>query len=587
MTTKPFIIWTLRRTGGTNFTTWLSKLTGLKSPEHEPFNLDRQYGYVSKKFLETKNYEQLKEEISKILEEPQIIKHCVETVPEEVSYALAEVACKVGYAHLFLYRKDSTNRLLSLYFAEHTGIWGPNMKKEIPKEIFDKPIPIQELIDQEKRDRFQIYAIFTFLKELNSKVFSISFEDIYQIDEGIAFEKCYKIIKELGIAKDEEQLKKEFRSLREQGYQGTREYYKELKGSEELSKKIQELPPFSLEEESRRLDVFTFKLKPDIEYINSLGYVSFPDGEIKRLYDRRWILQYAPKEGVGAELGVYRGHFAEILVRELKPKRIYLVDGWRKFGEKFSWGQNSPYTGFGKLTTKYALEETKLRMLHYLDHSNVVIVEGLIEDFLKLVPEKLDWVYLDSSHSYEATLRELKLISLVLKPDGVIMGDDFKPDPTHQHHGVFRAIHEFIKDGEWRLIACGPAGQWCLKRVYSISIKYPLNVLGEIDNRFVEVLFIDQKPQVFERDKRFSIGGVVILKKEFNQTNFKILAQDAEGEKDVKWFINSPYYANLYPENPNAQKARFLAENLIIKEAIKFYLVDLKNNERALLFEIT
>lgn len=35
---KPFIIWTLQRTGGTNLAQRLVELSGLKGAQHEPFN---------------------------------------------------------------------------------------------------------------------------------------------------------------------------------------------------------------------------------------------------------------------------------------------------------------------------------------------------------------------------------------------------------------------------------------------------------------------------------------------------------------------------------------------------------------------
>jgi hypothetical protein len=77
---------------------------------------------------------------------------------------------------------------------------------------------------------------------------------------------------------------------------------------------------------------------------------------------------------------------------------------------------------------------------------------------------KLDFVYLDTSHSYKSTFSELKKIDLILKKSGVVMGDDWTPDPNHVHHGVFKAVQDFISLYEYEIVAAGPAGQFCLRR---------------------------------------------------------------------------------------------------------------------------
>ncbi len=45
---RPFIIWTLQRTGGTNLTVRLVELSGLESFPHEPFNIERIHGHITK-----------------------------------------------------------------------------------------------------------------------------------------------------------------------------------------------------------------------------------------------------------------------------------------------------------------------------------------------------------------------------------------------------------------------------------------------------------------------------------------------------------------------------------------------------------
>jgi hypothetical protein len=63
-----------------------------------------------------------------------------------------------------------------------------------------------------------------------------------------------------------------------------------------------------------------------------------------------------------------------------------------------------------------------------------------------------DWVYIDTLHFYEHTRDELALLKTKVKVDGVIAGDDWLPDPSHRHHGVCRAVTEFVQAEPYELI---------------------------------------------------------------------------------------------------------------------------------------
>src|SRR5262249_5136029 len=67
---------------------------------------------------------------------------------------------------------------------------------------------------------------------------------------------------------------------------------------------------------------------------------SFPKEELDRLSKRAWILEYVGPNTTGAEIGVFRGHFSEIIFSKVKPQKLYLVDLWTKGGERFNWGDD-------------------------------------------------------------------------------------------------------------------------------------------------------------------------------------------------------------------------------------------------------
>ncbi len=187
----------------------------------------------------------------------------------------------------------------------------------------------------------------------------------------------------------------------------------------------------------------------------------FPENELKRLNERKWILNYLPKNSVGMEIGVFRGHFSEVIAQIVRPKVLYLVDPWTKLGETFGW--RTSYANFNTLPTCVAKDEAIARMEKF-DWVKVVIVEDFSQNFLSSFAGTVDWVYLDSSHEYRQTYTELCLIDRVICRNGLIVGDDWAPDISHKHHGVFRAVNDFVKSHDYQFITAGLAGQWCIRR---------------------------------------------------------------------------------------------------------------------------
>jgi hypothetical protein len=164
-----------------------------------------------------------------------------------------------------------------------------------------------------------------------------------------------------------------------------------------------------------------------------------------RAAKRAFMADYVRKNGVGAELGVFWGHFSEVIVEHFKPKKLYLVDCWDlKFGEFFpKWGDGAN-TDNGRLTTAETLRDVRDLMAPYGDR--VEVRRQFVADFLSEMPDGyFDWVYLDTTHSYENTLSELRMIRPKLKPGGVLLGDDFHKNPE-THPGVQRAVREFADE---------------------------------------------------------------------------------------------------------------------------------------------
>jgi Methyltransferase domain len=173
----------------------------------------------------------------------------------------------------------------------------------------------------------------------------------------------------------------------------------------------------------------------------------------------RFAEKHLPKGGVGAELGVHKGYFTEVLLASTKPTKLHLVDPWYLGGPEWTWGRGNRSTVDG---LRRVLDVTRAALAA---GQAVVHVSGDLE-FLQALPDNsLDWAYIDTTHAYEHTRLELALLQTKVKPSGVIAGDDWRSDPSHRHHGVCKAVREFVAAGAY-VIAHGSDedNQWAIRR---------------------------------------------------------------------------------------------------------------------------
>jgi hypothetical protein len=183
--------------------------------------------------------------------------------------------------------------------------------------------------------------------------------------------------------------------------------------------------------------------------------------ESTRSEKRAYLSKFVVKGGVGAELGVFWGHFSEVIIREFQPRTLYLVDLWDLQGESFDI--EGRFTDFGRMRTSECYAHVQQIAAR---HPGVVhVVKEDASAFLsRYEGEPFDWVYIDTSHKYDDTLRELSLIAERLKPGGVILGDDWIADPDHRHYEVVRAVHSFVRATDFEIVEAGRGHQFVLRR---------------------------------------------------------------------------------------------------------------------------
>jgi hypothetical protein len=160
---------------------------------------------------------------------------------------------------------------------------------------------------------------------------------------------------------------------------------------------------------------------------------------LKILLNRDAFLKHMPKGGVCAEIGVDRGEFSEQILQILMPQKLYLID---------AWGDPNRYTD--------ALKDLVRQKFKAEIQSGLIELKiGFSTEVLKTWPDQsLDWVYVDTDHTYQTTRAELNLLQSKMKTNGIIAGHDYSVGnwTSNFRYGVIEAVHEFCRNENWEII---------------------------------------------------------------------------------------------------------------------------------------
>ena len=135
---------------------------------------------------------------------------------------------------------------------------------------------------------------------------------------------------------------------------------------------------------------------------------------------------------VGAEAGVYAGDNAVNILSSIpNVKRLYLIDPYKT--DYWVWK-----TSFLKTLPK--AKQTAFRQLTRFKERVIWIYE---EFEASLIPEPLDFIYIDGCHSYESVKHDIREAEEIVKHGGVIGGHDYYPNGVNEHRfGVGCAVRE-------------------------------------------------------------------------------------------------------------------------------------------------
>jgi hypothetical protein len=168
---------------------------------------------------------------------------------------------------------------------------------------------------------------------------------------------------------------------------------------------------------------------------------------IQELPDRSALAGLLPPQGIGCELGVWRGDHAEDLLRRARPRLLHLVDNW-------SWPQGlDPAAEAARISARFASDIAAGRVrVHTMSFA----------DFLSSLP---DWVYVDGAHTYADVSRDVWQAWPKIRVGGILCGHDFAIRPQMWGTGVCRAVLELIQNRMGTLLALTNEnlGDWVMR----------------------------------------------------------------------------------------------------------------------------
>lgn len=169
--------------------------------------------------------------------------------------------------------------------------------------------------------------------------------------------------------------------------------------------------------------------------------------DIGQVASRKDIMKALPRGLVGAEVGVWRGTFSQVILKYCCPKILYLFDNWFEGTDKGTYAYDEP------IKCLHAVRGMMVRNRRAIIAGVLRPLCGLSPAVSALLPdEHLDFVYIDASHDYESHKADLAAWVPKVRPGGLIACHDYNMEGcseafwNRQAWGVGRAVREYCAE---------------------------------------------------------------------------------------------------------------------------------------------
>ena len=173
--------------------------------------------------------------------------------------------------------------------------------------------------------------------------------------------------------------------------------------------------------------------------------ICHPGAALDGSRDNRYLLvEILPKNGIGAEFGVWEGDFSAKLLQEAVPKQLYLIDPW--IARDDALHQKSWYGSRKRPDMEGIYRRVLERFAAERESGRVIVKRASSHEALEEFSDQFfDYVYIDGDHEYAAVRKDCFLAYQKVRIGGYICGDDYTLGGWWKD-GVVRAFHELIHD---------------------------------------------------------------------------------------------------------------------------------------------
>ena len=161
---------------------------------------------------------------------------------------------------------------------------------------------------------------------------------------------------------------------------------------------------------------------------------------------------------LGAEIGVWKGHNAAMLLSAFPQLTLYTVDPWELGGDHVSMPKTTPAMFADAKKEFYELVGKHIERCKVLQMTS--------EQAAKEVPDgSLDFVFIDGDHTYESVQQDIELWYPKVKPTGMVSGHDYYWADGTNSLVVKQAVDLFAYENKY--VVDDAPGQiwWFIKRM--------------------------------------------------------------------------------------------------------------------------
>ena len=194
-------------------------------------------------------------------------------------------------------------------------------------------------------------------------------------------------------------------------------------------------------------------IKTNLQDVEALIPPALPSGMVENCRvccSREDVLQWLPKGGVIAEVGVAYGHFSALLMEQLQPDKFIAIDSFAFTAGTEPWNQTTL-----KDSRMSHLAYYQSRFQQQIEKGLLEIRAGLSWEMLSKLPDKsIDYLYLDAGHSYIEVTKDIEQVSRIIKDTGIIQFNDYTLFDSFAFvpYGVPKAVHEFMLRENYELL---------------------------------------------------------------------------------------------------------------------------------------